>query len=240
MGLSLLMLAMTLTLGVIYLAIRPESPPAEKPRETVSAQRTEMKPGRTIEFGNTEQEEDAESMDQRKKRYGILDSVDMIVTSDESVRVGGETLVMRDFEEKDALSRGGIVTLPLEDGNIKTPSKSYGIHVVRPKDNIWTIHFRILREYLASRGILLPLSADQPDPEGHSSGVGKVLKFSERMVRIYNMKEKQFAENIHIIHPFEKIIIYNLEEMRELLDTLTQENVDRIRFDGENLWISAE
>ncbi|MCW7752940.1 hypothetical protein OOT00_02960 [Desulfobotulus sp. H1] len=237
MRLSLLMLFMTLALVVVYLATR-SLPPAEERQEQTITTRQSIDPEQIIDFGALGAEETA-AMSQRKQHYGISDSMDMMVTSEESIRVGDTTLSMRDFEEKDALSKGKIVARPLDGGLDQSPVQDYGIHVVRPGDNIWNIHFRLLKEYLGSRGIELPPGADRPTPSGYSSGVGRVLKFSERMVRIYNMKEKNFAEDIHIIQPFEKIIIYNMKEISGLLDSLNGENVNSIRFDGENLWIAA-
>lgn len=238
MRLSLLMLFMTVALALIYLATRPAPPPVDKAEEAPPT-RAAIEQGPVIDFSTLDADGHTETMAERKQRYGIQESVDMVVTSDESIRVGDETLDMRDYEEKDALSKGEIVIRPLTGSGVRSAAKDYGIHVVRPGDNIWKIHFRLLRESLASRGIMLPPDADRPDEEGYSSGVGRVLKFSERMVRIYSMKEKLFADNIHIIHPFEKIIIYNMEEIKGLLDAITEEDVNRIRFDGENLWISA-
>ncbi len=68
---------------------------------------------------------------------------------------------------------------------------TYGVYVVQPGDNIWNIHFRMLKEYYARKGIRLGHNADEPESSGLSSGVGKILKFSEAMVIIYNLKEKR-------------------------------------------------
>ncbi|TYT74424.1 hypothetical protein [Desulfobotulus mexicanus] len=238
MRLSLLMLFMTLTLIVVYVATRQPAVLEEPETDESISMRETIDTGKVIDFSDLD-EGNRYTISQRKERYGIHDSMDMMVTSEESIRVGDETLDMREYEEKDAISRGEIITRPLDGGEEKSPVQDYGIHVVRPGDNIWKIHFRLLEESLASRGITLPPEADRPDAQGYSTGVGRVLKFSERMVRVYNMKEKQFAENIHIIQPFEKIIVYNMQEISGLLNSLNEENVNRIRFDGEHLWIMA-
>lgn len=238
MRLFLLMLFMALVLVLVYFAMRPSPPPVEKVE--VPPMKTTIASDEVIDFNTLDQNGNSETMAERKNRYGITDSVDMVVTSDESIRVGDETLNMRDFEEKDALRKGDIVVQPLDGSDQKNPTQDYGIHVVISGDNIWAIHFRLLKESLASRDIVLPADADRPNVEGYSSGVGKVLKFSERMVRIYSMKDKNFVENINILQPLDKIVIYNMEEMNGLLDSMTRENVNHIRFDGETLWISAK
>ena len=75
---------------------------------------------------------------------------------------------------------------------------------------------------------------------GFSSGVGKVLKFSESMVHIYNLKEKTLDMNLNQIYPLNKIIVYNMDRVFALLDQIDYDNVNRIQFDGETLWIPAE
>ena len=49
-------------------------------------------------------------------------------------------------------------------------------------DNIWNIHFEFLKEYFQYRGIVVTDSADEPKKKGGSSGIGRILKFSENMV----------------------------------------------------------
>lgn len=215
--------------------------PSEQPTATqpVSPEMPEDTRHTILEPGAPMDEKLAEEMQERKENYGVKDSVDMIVTSEESIRVGDEVLNMHDFEVQEALNRGEIVSEPLDGEKDGKAVQEYGIYVVRPGENLWNIHYRLLKEYLGSRGIALPRGADKPRADGSSTGVGKVLKFSERIVRIYNMKTRTFSEDINMIQPHEKIIIYNMQRLTGLLDSLTAENLNRIRFDGENLWISA-
>ncbi len=112
----------------------------------------------------------------------------------------------------------------------------YGIHVVRSGDNIWDIHFDFLREYLYHREIHLSPAADEPIL-GRSTGVGKILKFSENMVFIYNVREKRLVRDINLIHPRSKIVVFNMREALSMLSQIDYENIDRIYFDGETLWI---
>jgi hypothetical protein len=109
--------------------------------------------------------------------------------------------------------------------------------VVQPGDNIWNIHFNILKEYFASRGIRLSGNADEPQNGGYSSGVGKILKFSEIMVIIYNVIEEKIVQNIDLIEPLSKLVIYNMDDVLEMLSDIDLDQLDQIRFDGTTLWI---
>ncbi|MFP4030874.1 MAG: PCRF domain-containing protein [Desulfococcaceae bacterium] len=119
------------------------------------------------------------------------------------------------------------------------PSPLFGIYVVRPGDNIWNIHFRFLREYFGRRDVRLAPVADEPDERGISSGVGKILKFSETMVHIYNLRERRLDTNLNLIHPDSKVVVFNLSEAFDLLGRIDEENIRELRFDGETLWIPA-
>lgn len=118
--------------------------------------------------------------------------------------------------------------------------EAYGIYVVRSKDNIWNIHYKFLTEYFKHRNIDLSGSADEPDSRGRSSGVGKILKFSEKMVYIYNIRKRELTSNIDIIHPLSKIVIFNMSKVFELLKDVTYQDMDKIQFDGENIWLPAK
>jgi hypothetical protein len=118
--------------------------------------------------------------------------------------------------------------------------EAYGIYVVQHRDNIWNIHFKFLKEYFDHRGKGLPAQSDEPDPRGRSSGVGKILKFSEKMVYIYNIRERELASDIHLIHPLSKIVVFNMGKVFELLEDVDDSDMDQIQFDGENIWLPAK
>ncbi|MCP4722868.1 MAG: hypothetical protein GY860_25735, partial [Desulfobacteraceae bacterium] len=82
--------------------------------------------------------------------------------------------------------------------------------------------------------------ADEPGNLGFSSGVGKILKFSETMVIIYNLIEKKVVEDINLLEPLSKIVVYNMDAVFTLLEEINYDNVDRIQFDGKNIWIPAK
>jgi len=115
----------------------------------------------------------------------------------------------------------------------------YGIHVVLPGDNIWNIHFQFLKDYFDHRGIALSPLADEPDRRGVSSGVGKLLKFSENMVYIYNLRERKVDADLSLIHPLSKVVVFKMKQVFRLLDGIDYDRVNRIQFDGETLWIPA-
>jgi len=163
-------------------------------------------------------------MEERKASLGIKDGLDMIVKEiSDSIQAkeGGIT-------EKDLTAAAGGGT------------GAYGIHIVQPGDNIWNIHFKLLKAYMAGKQIALPDESDEPDRSGYSSGIGKLLKFSENMVYIYNLRDRQLATDIHVIRPLTKIVIYKMDRVFELLDEVDINNAGRIRFDGENIWIPAD
>ncbi len=178
-------------------------------------------------------------MASRKKDLGMYDSLDMVVRSDETVTVGGITVSMQEILEQAAARQGKVFETQLTESGSRQPGKvtTYGVYVVQPGDNIWNIHFRILKEYYARKGIEVEDRADEPTDAGVSSGIGKILKFSESMVIIYNLKEKTVDDNINIIEPLSKVIIYNMEEVFSLLDKIDFNHVDRLQFDGTNIWI---
>jgi len=112
--------------------------------------------------------------------------------------------------------------------------------VVQPGDNIWNIHFNILKEYYEYKGINVSSEADEPIDKGLSSGVGKILKFSETLVIIYNLVEKKVTSDIDLLEPLSKIVVYNMDEVFSLLQEINYKNIDRIQFDGKTIWIPTK
>ncbi len=181
-------------------------------------------------------------MDDRKKNLGISHSLDMIVKSDETFTVGSATVSMQKILAQAFSGQEKIFEADLSESGEALPAtiKEYGIYVVQPGDNIWNIHFRLLKDYYLDKGIHLEEGADEPVSREGSSGIGKILKFSEALVIIYNTKEEKISRDINLIEPLSKIVIYNMSEVFALLDEITFNNVDRLRYDGENIWIPAQ
>jgi len=164
-----------------------------------------------------------------------------------SIRAGKRRLNIETLKKE---IREEINTLLLKKGDLenelaillkkeKRPD-AYGIYVVRSKDNIWNIHYKFLTEYFGHRNIDLSGNADEPNNRGLSSGVGKILKFSEKMVYIYNFREHQLASNIDLIHPLSKVVVFNMSKVFELLKDIAYQDMDKIQFDGENIWLPAK
>ncbi|MCJ7680770.1 MAG: hypothetical protein MUP70_08595 [Candidatus Aminicenantes bacterium] len=194
-------------------------------------------------------EKDAELkalMQQRKDVYGINKGLDMIAKPEESIKVGEATVSMQEIIDKIKLEQGKIVEkeidrpLPTEGTKASAPTEDvYGIYIVQPGDNIWNIHFQFLKDYFEHRGIALSPMADEPDRKGLSSGVGKLLKFSEKIIYIYNLRDRKIDMDLSLIHPLSKVVVFKMKQIFTLLDGIDYNRVNRIQFDGETLWIPA-
>lgn len=115
----------------------------------------------------------------------------------------------------------------------------YGIYVVQPGDNIWNIHFGFLKEYFSSRGVTLKEKEDEPIGN-RSSGVGKLLKYSEIMLAdIYDLEENRLSSDLDLIHPLTKIVVFNLGQALTLLDQIDYENINQLEFDGQTIWLPS-
>jgi len=225
----------------LWFFMRSEKLPKQK---KVIKEKEPIARGRIIDYGEIRDETNKKLnklMEERKADYGLDKSLDMIVKADESIKLGNITVSMKGIIDQVRLEQGEI--LEEEIGKKKTPEKklaTFGIYVVQPGDNIWNIHFRLLKEYFDKKGVHLSPLADEPDERGYSSGVGKILKFSENMVHIYNIKERRLDTDLNLIQPLSKIVIYNMERIFALLDRIDYKLINRIEFDGETLWLPAE
>jgi hypothetical protein len=180
-------------------------------------------------------------MAERKDQFNVDESLDIIARSDEEVHIGEHVVSMRELQEQIKLRQGDIAEQPLGADGQLLPGKleMFGIYVVQPGDNLWNIHFRLLQDYFRHQGVQIAPRADEPRNGGMSSGVGKLLKFSENIVHIYNLKEKQFSADLNLIEPRSKIVVYNMTHVFSLLDQIDYRNIDRIQFDGDTLWLPS-
>lgn len=197
----------------------------------------------TIDYNHLKKNNDLKTlMLSRKEDLGIKNSLDMIVHSDETFKIGDIQISMRDILEKAFIKEGEVFEEKINDSGAVTPQKikTYGIYVVQSGDNIWNIHFNILKEYYDHKGINVSPRADEPGDLGMSSGVGKILKFSETIVIIYNLLEKKVDTDIDLLEPLSKIVVYNMDEVFSLLQDVNYENIERIQFDGKTIWIPAK
>ena len=192
----------------------------------------------------------------RKESLGIEKGLDMVARPEETLKIGDSVVPMAQVLDQIRLKEGEIVEKdlaaqtqeekapaagrPPESAGKKAPAEDlYGIYVVRPGDNIWNIHFTLVKSYFDRRGIQLSSVSDEPNYRGRSSGVGKLLKFSEKMVYIYNVRQGQIDVNLDLIHPLSKIVIFKMKKIFNLLDQIDYQHVERLQFDGETLWLPA-
>jgi hypothetical protein len=241
MGL-LLLLAVVVVAGGFGLKNWLQERSAKPPREAAeSSGPVPVERPKILDYGQLEKNEEFKSlMDQRKAALGFDKGVDMIVQSDESVKIGDTTVSMEEIREKIRLQRGAIVEreLAAQGGDRpETQIETFGVHVVQPNDNIWNIHFQFLKDYFAHRGVSLSPLADEPNHRGRSSGIGKILKFSESIVYIYNVTKRELDTDLDLIEPNSKIVVYSMKDVFALLDQIDYAKVDRIQFDGETIWL---
>ncbi|RLB81000.1 MAG: hypothetical protein DRH17_10490 [Deltaproteobacteria bacterium] len=230
----------------IWLILKKSEKPAKIPQLTSMAgakKRMAVPSDKVIDYNKLKDRTDqalTALMEERKAPYGVEKSIDMIVMPDESIKVGKETIQMKNILDEVRLRQGEIVETDLT-GESKSKGKedAFGIHVVQPNENIWDIHFNLLKDYYDHKGIHLSPLADEPDRLGYSSGVGKILKFSENLVHIYNLRKRRLETDLHHIYPLSKIVIYNMGRVFALLDRIDYKDVNRIEFDGETLWLPA-
>lgn len=223
------------------LGSKPETAPAapETPKEVLAP----IKPESVIDYNQIEKDQALqELMQKRKAKYGLEKGVDIITKSDETLKIGDSTVSMQEILDKIRIKSGDIVEKNLGPDGAPAPGeiKELGIYVVQANDNIWNIHFNFLKDYFDNKGVALSPMADEPKSDGLSSGVGKILKFSENTVQIYNVKEGKLDVDLNLIIPLSKIVVYNMDRIFKLLDLIDYEQVDHIQFDGETLWIPAK
>ena len=218
--------------------MRPE-PPVPAVESTSSPRSPKVVRRPLLDLDQLKSDPDLKAMiDKRKEAYGLDQGVDVIAKSDESIKIGGNRVSIREIIEKIEMQKGAFVERDVR-GEYPGGVQDYGIYVVQPGDNIWNIHFKFLKDHFAHRSIDLSPGADEPNRDGFSSGVGKLLKFSENMVFIYNVKERSLASDLNLIHPRSKIVVYNMTQVFGLLNQIDYAHVNRIEFDGDTIWIPA-
>ena len=164
-----------------------------------------------IDYNELEKDNELQGrIQKRKAEYSVDKGIDIIANADESLKIGDATVSMQEILDTIRLENGDVVEKDIEPGSMdpKLRADKYGIYVVQPGDNIWNVHFRFLKDYLHHKGITLSPLADEPNRRGVSSGVGKILKFSEKIVHIYNIKERKLDTEINLILPLYKRSIY--------------------------------
>jgi len=247
-------LLVTLVVGAVITTIAVsgmtiwQSKQAEKtPEKTEAIQPIPIETQPVIEYPEVT-DSDTQLTETRKSSLGIENGVDLIVKADEALKLGDAIVPMKEILDRIKLKQGKIIEsdigqqlLPSMELTQKNPTQSaYGIYVVQPDDNIWNIHFQFLQDYFKNRGISLTPASDEAMVNGSSSGVGKLLKFSEKMVYIYNIRDRKLAVDLGLIHPLTKVVVFDMGRVFSLLDQIDYEHVNRVEFDGEIIWIPAK
>lgn len=169
------------------------------------------------------------SQGERKQAFGLENSVDHVVLKDEPFEVAGKPYTIDGILSEIQKSGGrGQAAAGSTRGGPDSPY--YGVRVVQPAENVWKIHFGILREYLARRHVLLPPDADRPLPGGRSSGVSRLLKFIESVVVVYNAGENRVEKNINLIQPHSFVIFFKISDLFKALDQMQPEDWKWLRY----------
>ena len=218
------------------------APPETRDAMPETTAEEEAQAGAVIDYDQLQKDEELQAlMNQRKEDYDVGEGIDIIARSNETIQIGDTTVSMKELQREIQLKLGEIAeeTIGPDGRPIVQMTENFGIYIVQPGDNIWNIHFRFLRDYFQRQGVQLSPVADEPIRQGQSSGVGKLLKFSENLVYIYNIKEKRFSENLNLIEPQSKIVVYKMDRVFAFLEQVDYTNLDGIRFDGDTLWVPA-
>lgn len=200
------------------------------------------------------------SQQERKEAFGLKTSVDHVVQAQEPFSAHGRQWTVEEIQRRlagqasqtpplpgapaepgaEKIALGGYVPKPMPAASTEAPAKKttyYGVRLVRPGENVWKIHYGVIREYFARRGIELPPRADQPRPDGRSTGVGRVLKFLESIVHVYDTRRNRLIEDIDLLQPHNLIVFFNISEVFAALDQVTAQDLEALRYLGSTLQI---
>ncbi len=200
------------------------------------------------------------SQEERKDAFGLKTSVDHVVQPQEPFSAHGRQWTVEEIQKRLAgraaqpqdhrgLSQepgterkavGGYLPKPVPATSPSTASEKtiyYGVRLVRPGENLWKIHYGVIQEYFARRGIELPPRADQPRADGRSTGIGRLLKFLESIVRVYDARRNRLVDDIDLLHPDDLIVFFNISQLFEALDQVEAKELEALRYLGSTLQI---
>ena len=231
-------------------AVVPPPPPPSAPPQVIDYAKIEEHSDQTLDM----------LIEARKKEFGLDQSVDMVVRPEEYIKLGDETVALVDIlseiermghgagdSPETATPRGEVTEedlngssaaphLPRRDEIAKRPTQYYGVYVVRPGDNLWDIHFLVLMEYLKHRGIDVSPNADEA-VQGRSTGVARILKYAESMVHVFNVKTRKLDQNLDILEPNSKVVVFNLTRLHQILGRIKPGQLDQVQYDGTDLYL---
>ena len=70
--------------------------------------------------------------------------------------------------------------------------------------------------------------------------MGKVLKFAENMVGVFNLKTGRMSPDINLIEPGRKVVVFNLSEIFGQLQQVDPRDLNGINFDGRVLFFPGK
>ena len=97
--------------------------------------------GQEVSLGQAGQASSTAEQEDRKSAYGISDSLDVIVRSDESIVVNDRVIPMSELERQLNRYRGELSDQGLDPA--KDTISAWGAYLVRPGDNLWHIHLNL-------------------------------------------------------------------------------------------------
>lgn len=192
------------------------------------------------------------TQEERKEAFELTQSVDQIVLKDEPLKVEGKEVTIgeilnqlqgkKDFQQLfpsiQELEIGGYIRKPIFPPKPQVaPTAFYGVRSVRSGENLWKIHYRIIQEYMARRHMMLPPKADEPFPDGRSTGIARVLKFIEDVVFVYSLDYDRLEKDLNSIHPDSVLVFFKISDLFAVLDQLKPEDLKWVRYVNNRLRI---
>ncbi|SMC24821.1 hypothetical protein SAMN02746041_02099 [Desulfacinum hydrothermale DSM 13146] len=191
--------------------------------------------------------------EERKEAFGLHDSVDHVVQAQEPFQVQGEAWtvdkirrhlganapedlqneasepILHPVQEEPVgrFVKRAIKAAPSAPSHM--PPSYYGVRLVRPGENLWNIHYQILREYFARRDVHLPPWADEPAPNGRSSGVGRILKFLEKIVYVYDVRRNRLVTDLNRLYPNDLVVFFKISDVFAALEQVSPRELKAVR-----------
>lgn len=180
----------------------------------------------------------------RKEAFGLKNSVDYIVRKDEPFEIAGKKLTIQEIQQRlrredkeeeilhpiREIEIGASIRKPIVEEKAAQAPLYYAVRVVLPGENLWNIHFAVIQNYLARRQIFLASDSDEPNPDGTSSGIGRLLKFIEGVVFVYNLQQERIESDINLIHPHAIVVFFKISDLFAALDQLQPGDLQQLRY----------
>ena len=155
----------------------------------------------------------------------LIGGSDLLITPEQEVWVKGKKIPI-----------GEMVRI-LKEKRPAADSDLFGLRIVRPGDNIWNIHFEVIKAFFWNqRGIHLPPRMDEPDERGQSSGIGKILKFGETIGVSYNLITGKITKDPDFLRPGQEIYFFRMKDILSVLEGVSVADLNKFKYDGKELY----